>query len=290
MTRVFRIVGILIILTALVPLGVGYYFYRSSTQFVRSAVEVEAVVSEIEERSSEGSISYYPVFSFVDREGEVHRITAGWGSNPPSHEIGDTVTLLYDPAEPHEARRDGFVSLWLAPTIAGALALIPLMVGVIVAFVAPLAVGQIDHGRPRQPGAGGEAEGPAATERPAESTGTHPGPTREEKNWALFAHLASLAFFLGIPFGNILGPLVIWLARKDQSAFVAEHGRESLNFQLSVTLYGLVSAILCLVLIGFVLLIALAVVAFVLVVMAALRADRGEPYRYPFTIRFVGPR
>ena len=85
----------------------------------------------------------------------------------------------------------------------------------------------------------------------------------------------------------MLVPLVIWLVKRNESAFIDEHGREALNFQVSVTLYGIVAGVLAFVLVGFVLLAALVVFQFVFMVIASVRASQGEPYRYPFTIRLI---
>jgi uncharacterized Tic20 family protein len=87
--------------------------------------------------------------------------------------------------------------------------------------------------------------------------------------------------------GNIIAPLVIWLIKKDESAYVDYHGKEALNFQLTMTLAMFVSAILIFVLIGIPLLIVVAIADLILSIMAAVRANEGEHYRYPFNIRFI---
>ena len=102
----------------------------------------------------------------------------------------------------------------------------------------------------------------------------------------MLCHLAALAGFL-IPFGSIVGPLIIWLIKKDEFPFVDEQGKESLNFQISVAIYGIVSAILIIVVIGIFLLIALVIADVVLVVMASIQTNKGESYRYPLTIRLI---
>jgi uncharacterized Tic20 family protein len=107
-----------------------------------------------------------------------------------------------------------------------------------------------------------------------------------EKNWALFAHLGTLVGFV-IGFGNFIVPLVIWLSKKDESEFVTEHAKESLNFQLSVLLYVIIATLLSFVLIGIPILFGLIITDIVCVVIASMKADKGEFYRYPITIRFV---
>ena len=108
----------------------------------------------------------------------------------------------------------------------------------------------------------------------------------EEKNWAMACHLAAFAGWV-IPLGWILGPLTVWLIRRNQFWLVDEQGKEALNFQISLMIYGIIAGILCLILIGFLLLIALAVLQIVLVIIAAIKVSNGEHYRYPLTIRLI---
>jgi uncharacterized Tic20 family protein len=112
-------------------------------------------------------------------------------------------------------------------------------------------------------------------------------PETWERNWAVFCHLAGLGGLVVPGVGQILGPLVLWLARRNQSDFVDQHGREALNFQISMTLYAVVAAALIWVLIGFVLILAVLAVQFVFMVVASVAASHGERYRYPLTLRLV---
>ena len=122
---------------------------------------------------------------------------------------------------------------------------------------------------------------------PGVSTGgTAAVASQDEKTWAMFCHLSALAGFI-IPFGHLIGPLVIWQMRKDVFPLVDDQGKESLNFQLSLTIYYLVSAVLIIVLIGFVLLIGLGIFSLVMIIIAGINANTGTRYRYPMTIRFV---
>ena len=108
----------------------------------------------------------------------------------------------------------------------------------------------------------------------------------QERSWAMGAHLAALAGFI-IPFGNIVGPLIIWLVKKDESPFVDDQGKESLNFQISITIYCIIAALLILIVIGIFLLIGLAILDIVLIIIATVKANSGEKFRYPLTIRLV---
>lgn len=103
----------------------------------------------------------------------------------------------------------------------------------------------------------------------------------------MWAHLSSFAGWLGIPFANIVAPLVIWMIKKDEMPFAAEQAKECLNFQITLTIAFIISAILVLVVIGFIGLIGLAILDVVLTIIAAIRAGEGQAYRYPFTLRLV---
>jgi len=113
-----------------------------------------------------------------------------------------------------------------------------------------------------------------------------PATQTEPQTIATICHLASFAGFL-MPFGNILGPLVVWLIKRHDSPYIDYHGKEALNFQISLILYLIASAILIIVLIGILLIIVVGVVGIVLTIIAAVRASEGEEYRYPMTIRLV---
>ncbi|MDY6905930.1 MAG: DUF4870 domain-containing protein [Thermodesulfobacteriota bacterium] len=103
----------------------------------------------------------------------------------------------------------------------------------------------------------------------------------------MLCHLSALAGLTGIPFGNIIGPLIVWLIKKDQFPFVDAQGRESLNFQISMTLYTMLAVLLCFVLIGFLLLPVLLIANLVLIILACLKTSKGIAYRYPLTIRLI---
>ena len=107
------------------------------------------------------------------------------------------------------------------------------------------------------------------------------------RTWCMLAHATALVGFLVPVAGHIVGPLIIWLAKHQDSPEIDAHGKESLNFQISMLIYDVIAGILCLVLIGFVLLVVLCVVNTVLVIIASVRASEGKLYRYPFTIRLI---
>lgn len=107
------------------------------------------------------------------------------------------------------------------------------------------------------------------------------------RSWCVACHLSALAGFVIPGVGHILGPLIVWLIKRGDSPEIDAHGKEALNFQISVLIYNLVAGVLCLVLIGFALLLVLHILNVVFVIVAALKAGEGEMYRYPLTIRLV---
>ncbi len=118
----------------------------------------------------------------------------------------------------------------------------------------------------------------------------------EARTWGILCHVASIGGFV-VPFGNILGPLIIWLIKKEEDPYIDAQGKESLNFQISITIYWtilfLLFIIAALILRNFsVLLVWLALLGFVvtvviLVILGSVQASKGNIYRYPFTIRFL---
>jgi hypothetical protein len=110
---------------------------------------------------------------------------------------------------------------------------------------------------------------------------------RDARLWATFCHLAAFSGVSILPvFGFVIGPLIVWLIKKDQFPFVDEQGKEAVNFQLTMLIFLFALPLTC---IGIILLPAVPIVDFVLVVIAAIRANDGEHYRYPYPliIRFI---
>jgi uncharacterized protein len=111
--------------------------------------------------------------------------------------------------------------------------------------------------------------------------------SRDVKTWNVLCHATALAGFFVPWAGHILGPLIIWLAKRSDSPEIDEHGKESLNFQISMLIYNVIAFVLCLVLIGFVILGILHILNLVLVIVASIQASEGKFYRYPLTIRLI---
>ena len=107
------------------------------------------------------------------------------------------------------------------------------------------------------------------------------------RTWCAFIHASALlGVFLHFP-GHLLAPLILWLIKRDESPELDAHGKEAVNFQISMLIYNAVAAVFCLVLIGFFFLAVLWVLNAVFVIIAAIKASDGEFYRYPMTIRFI---
>jgi len=135
--------------------------------------------------------------------------------------------------------------------------------------------GEFDHQNP--------FESPHADSGPPPEAGAY---SQDERMWAMLCHLSTLSGFI-IPFGNIIGPLVIWLTKKEGSVLIDDQGKEALNFQISMTIYSFVAAISIMCFIGIVLLPAVMIVDVVFTIIACIKANSGEFYRYPLSIRFV---
>ena len=105
-------------------------------------------------------------------------------------------------------------------------------------------------------------------------------PTQDEKNVALLSHVLTLLVWF-------IAPLVIYLVKKDESDYIREHAVESLNFQLSLTIYMIACIPLILLVVGIFMMIGLSIMALVVVIIASIKASEGKHYRYPLTIRFI---
>lgn len=99
-------------------------------------------------------------------------------------------------------------------------------------------------------------------------------------------HLSALAGFV-VPFGSIIGPLVVWLMKREESSFVDRQGKEALNFQITMLIAFLISLVLVFVLIGFFLIAAVAIFDLIMIIVATIKASEGEDYRYPVSLRLV---
>ena len=122
-------------------------------------------------------------------------------------------------------------------------------------------------------------------------------PSKEERQWAMFAHLSALVGGLLTSaiggWGFFIGPLVIWLLKKDEMPFAGDQAKEALNFNITVSAIFLILLILTILSLGLGAILTLPIMlvvgigALVLIIMAAIKANEGVAYRYPFAIRLV---
>jgi uncharacterized Tic20 family protein len=276
MIKAVRITGALIILFSFIPLGFGAHFYKETERFLSTAIKTRAVVVEVERRRSDDGTMFYPVFSFEDTSGQEHRIYSKEGSYPPRYETGERVLIYYDPENPKDTKFDSFVSLWLGSIIASVFGTIPLFLGLAIFLVGPIVVNIIIKETQKQPVTH------SATQREVKD-----GSASNDNTWAMACHLAALAGYVGVPMGNLLGPLIIWLIKKNEIPLVDKNGKESLNFQISMTIYSIISFFLCFVLIGFPLLFLIFIVNFIFIIIASVKSNNEITYRYPLTMRFI---
>jgi len=134
-------------------------------------------------------------------------------------------------------------------------------------------------------------QGPAQ-QGPETHATQHQAPAKQQmdekqvRNWAMLCHLLGLAGLV-VPLGNVIGPLIIWLIKKEEDPFIDYNGKESLNFQISISIYMIAAGFLTMILIGIVLFPAVGIFGIVVVIIASLKANKGEKYRYPLCIRFI---
>jgi len=110
---------------------------------------------------------------------------------------------------------------------------------------------------------------------------------KKSRIWATLCHLTALLGLIGLPFGHILGPFVVWLLKRNEYSFVNEQGKESLNFQITMTIFTAIAVLLIFIKIGFLLIFGLVTVNLILVIIASIKVSNGEHYQYPFKIRII---
>ena len=107
------------------------------------------------------------------------------------------------------------------------------------------------------------------------------------RTWCILAHATALVGFLVPVAGHVVGPLIIWLAKRQDSPEIDAHGKESLNFQISMLIWNAIAAILIIVLIGIPILILLHILNIIFVIVASIQASEGKLYHYPLAIRLI---
>jgi len=130
--------------------------------------------------------------------------------------------------------------------------------------------------KPQEAGDAEQGEQPQGVQHPQPSTEV----SKDARMWGMLCHLLGL-------FTCFIGPLIIWLIKKDEDPFIDNQGKEALNFQITVAIAGIVSAVLTVVCVGFFLGIAVSIADLVFCILASIKANGGEKYRYPVSIRLI---
>ncbi len=132
---------------------------------------------------------------------------------------------------------------------------------------------------------------PAPPVSPAPPPGS---PESQARTWNMFCHLSALAGFIGVPFGNILGPLIVWQIKKNEIPSVDVHGKAALNFQITMTLALLATAavmfigfLLCVGWLLFPVFIVIGLAGLIFPIIAGIKANNGEDYKYPWSLDLV---
>jgi len=111
-------------------------------------------------------------------------------------------------------------------------------------------------------------------------------PSKDERTWAMLCHFSTYIGFI-FPFGNIIVPLIIWLSKREDLPLVEDQGREVLNFQISITIYFIISGILCIILIGIPFVIGLVIFNVIITIIAGIKANDGKSYQYPINLKLI---
>jgi uncharacterized Tic20 family protein len=109
--------------------------------------------------------------------------------------------------------------------------------------------------------------------------------TETEKNWSMLCHLSAFAGFF-FPFGGIIGPLIFWLTKKDESTWINENGKAAMNFNMSILLYMILCIPLIIIIVGIPIVIFLVTFKVICIIIGSVKAAKGEVFRYPLAIPF----
>ena len=133
-----------------------------------------------------------------------------------------------------------------------------------------------------------ESTEPNAAQQPPISVPPLGPYSRDERLWATFCHLAAfIGYVVPIPVANVVGPLIVWLIKREEYPLVADQGKEALNFQITILILVAACIPLCFLCIGIPLIIGVALLNLIFVIVAAIKANEGVKYRYPFALRLI---
>jgi len=133
-----RIAAWFLLASSAIGLPISLYAYFHAQSFVRSATQGRGTIVKLAEHSFGLGKAYFPVYTFRDEQGRDHEITSSLGRYPPSHQVGDTVQVLYQASQPERARLDEFSDIWGWVLIAGSLDAMTLIVGLAMLVISLL--------------------------------------------------------------------------------------------------------------------------------------------------------
>ena len=129
---------------------------------------------------------------------------------------------------------------------------------------------------------------------PPATSSPPPNPEAQARTWNMLCHLSALAGFIGVPLGNILGPLLVWQIKKNEFPSVDIHGKAALNFQITVLIgilasfvVGLILSFICIGVVFFFVAMAIGLAGLIFAIIAGIKANNGEDYKYPWSLTFV---
>jgi len=136
-----RILGILCLIAAALPVAIGVWFVCGTSDFYDTAVRTEGTVVELKP-DDDGDL-YHSVYEYADASGRTHRGVSSWASNPPSHAVGDRVEVFYDPGSPSVSKIEAGWGFWLAVIVCAALSAPPLVLGLVFLVVVPMIIRRV---------------------------------------------------------------------------------------------------------------------------------------------------
>jgi len=140
-----KIAGWFLVVSSIICLLISLFAYLHAHSFTRSAVRAQGTVTKVEKRKDhDGDELYYPIVSFRDAHGGAQELFSSVGSFPPSHRVGDSVTVLYPPEQPQKAKLDEFFAVWGLAAITGGIGAFDLIVGLAMLLV-PVIIRRFRH-------------------------------------------------------------------------------------------------------------------------------------------------
>jgi len=281
MNLFLRISSLVLFTLGIVFLLMCWSEYAKKTSFIQSSLHTTAFIDSLSSSETDGAYSY-PVYRYTDRFGNEYKVKSSTGYGTGTYTIGDSVAIYYNLQSPDTFLKDTILSKWGIAIVLLISAIIIISIGAVLLIVSfimkPVPESHPDTTNP--------TTSTTIQNKVSNSTDTVMPRLNSEKERLvrLLLHLGTLCVFLGVPFGNIFAPLTLWLMYRDQSDCIKRSGIQSINFQLSFTLYAIVCTVT---IVGILLLPVLFIFWLVFVIRAMVLDKHQTEYKYPFTIRFI---